>query len=298
VIEQRANEFSKISWERARATFGSAAPPAQVWESQFDYNDDDLKRLAATPFREIDPSDLWYYFHDLAYVTLQPDLFDYLFPVCLMDWHQSLLSNRPCSHGDAEFHYGLVRGNVLDKMLTPRQREEVLDFFRDSFLERLDNERGFIRSASKTPAYGWMCRFNSLGLIAPGIERIWTPWWNVETPGRAVSVLQYCSGLIYLGSENPVFDIWTPEHGGGGPPLTGNDSFLFDAGWQLPNVEFLRNTLSFPCILMKVEQAANRLADEPERDLARKIADNAARQRETVEWMIEELPRDLAAGDQ
>jgi hypothetical protein len=181
-------------------------------------------------------------------------------------------------------------------MLTPHQRDEVCDFFRDSFLERLDTERSFVRSGSRTPAYGWMRRLNSLGLVAPCVEQLWEPWWSVETPGRAVSVLQYCSGLTYVGSENPVFAIWTPEHGGGGPYLTENDSFLFDAGWQSPNVEFLQNTLAFPYVLRKVEQAADRLADEPERDLARKIAADTAHKRETIESMIEEIPRLLAAG--
>jgi hypothetical protein len=296
VSAQRANQRSTISWERARAIFGNAALPSEVWESQFDYNDDDLKRLAATPFREIEPPDLWYYFHDLAYVTLQPDLFDYLFPVCLMDWHQSLMINEPCSHGDSEFHSALLRGNILEKMLTPRQRVEVCEFFRDSFLERLDTERGFVRSGSQTPAYRWMRRFNSLGLVAPRIELFWTPWWNVETPGRAVCVLQYCSGLIYLESENPVFDLWTPEYGGGGPYLASHDSFVFDAGWQPSNLEFLQSILSFPYVLKKVEQAADVLANEPERNVARKIATDAATNRESIEMMIEELLRLLATG--
>src|SRR6476660_3165224 len=99
VIEQVKTPQSAITWERARAIFGNAAPPAHVWERQFDYNDDDLKRIAATPFQQIDSSDLWYYFHDLAYVPLQPDLFHYLFPVCLMDWHKTLMMGEPCSHG-------------------------------------------------------------------------------------------------------------------------------------------------------------------------------------------------------
>src|SRR5688572_22236798 len=175
---------SKISWERARAIFGNAGPPAEVWESQFDYFDEALQRLAATPFQAIDASDLWYYFHDLAYVTLQPDLFAYLFPVCLMDWHHTLMRNEACSHGDAEFHYGLLRGNVLDKMLTPRQRESVFEFFRDGFLERLDAERGFAMPADRTTAFAWLQRFNSLALITPRIDLVWNPWWSIETPGR------------------------------------------------------------------------------------------------------------------
>ena len=111
-----------IDWKRARSIFDDPKPPASVWERQFDDFDNELKELATTPHDEIDFGDLWYYHHDLAYVELQPEVFAYLFPVCLMDWHLTLKSNEGCSHGDSEFHYGLLRGNVLAKMTTPTQR--------------------------------------------------------------------------------------------------------------------------------------------------------------------------------
>jgi hypothetical protein len=291
VSEPSANQGSRISWERARAICGNAAPPSEVWESQFDYNDDDLKRLAATPYREIDPSDLWYYFHDLAHVPLQPDLFNYLFPVCLMDWHKSLMSNEPCSHGDSDFHHSLWHGDILEKMLTRRQRDDVIAFFRDSFLERVDIERGFAKSGSRTPAYAWIGRLNSLARVIPCINLLWKPWWNMDSPGRAVCVLQYCSGLIYVdGEQNPAFDPWTEDRGGGGPCLTSRDSFgLHDQGWIQPNLDFLRRTLSFHYVLRNAKQAADYLANEPERDIARQIAADAAEKRETVEFRIEDL---------
>ena len=96
-----------INWERARAIFGNAEPPRQVWEKQFDYHDDELQRLAATPYREIERRKLSYYLEDLAFVELQPELFRYLFPVCLMEWHDSLRENRTCGRGLAEFHYAM-----------------------------------------------------------------------------------------------------------------------------------------------------------------------------------------------
>src|SRR5580693_8717467 len=104
--KQRRHFDKSISWERVRAIFGDADPPQQVWEKQFDYFNDELKRLAATSYRDIDRQDLWYYYHDLAYVELQPELFAYLFPVCLMEWHDTLMRNESCSRGDSEFHYG------------------------------------------------------------------------------------------------------------------------------------------------------------------------------------------------
>jgi hypothetical protein len=163
MTEDHLDSSRAISWERARAIFGNADPPQEIWERQFDYNDDDLKRIAATPYREIDRNDLWYYFHDLSYVDLQPDLFDYLFPVCLIDWHDTLMCNQSCSKGDSEFHYGIRQGKIFEKMLTAHQREAVFEFFRDSFLQRIDAEPMSIRPDLSTHPFRWICRFNSLG---------------------------------------------------------------------------------------------------------------------------------------
>jgi hypothetical protein len=289
VADQSEDAKDAIMWKRVRSIFGNAEPPSQVWERQFDYNDDDLERLAATPYREINRDDLWYYFHDLAYVELQPELFAYLFPVCLMEWHDTLMRNESCAKGDSEFHYGIRQGHVFEKMLTARQRSDVCDFFRDSFLARLDGERGFHCSGMDTSAYGWMGRLNSLGLVVPRIDSLWIPWWNVQSPGRAVCVLQYCSGLIYLVGDNPAFDAWTPERGGG-VPLWANDSHLHDAAWLPPNLEFLQETLSVSYVLYKVEQAAKRLAGQPEDTIARQIAFDAARNQALIESRLVELP--------
>lgn len=150
-------ERSRITWERAAAIFGNPKPPKEVWERQFDYLDNDLQRLAGTPYEEFDFSDMWYYHHDLAYVELQPDLFAYLSPACLRDWHFTLMRNEPCSHGDSEFQKGLHQGNVLQKMTSKEQQDAVFLFMRDSFLERLAGDR----SAEKS--HGWFGRLNSVG---------------------------------------------------------------------------------------------------------------------------------------
>ena len=196
-----------ISWERASAIFDHPAPPSTVCEHQFDGADDQLEKLARAPYEDIDFSDLWYYHHDLAYVDLQPELFAYLFPVCLMDWHDTLMKNTACSHGDSEFHYGIFHGKVFEKMLTPRQLEAVTMFFRDSFLERLNLEQSFAAVAQDpfgiwVGTYVWMLRFNSLGFIVPNIGSIWDAWWRLETHGRSIAALQYISDLMYFPGEN------------------------------------------------------------------------------------------------
>lgn len=279
-----------IEWHRVRAIFGHPKPPSNVWEQQFDGFDDELNKLARTPYEEIDFGDLWYYHHDLAYVELQPEVFHYLFPVCLMDWYLTLMANKSCSHGDSEFHYGLVQGGVLEKMMTHQQREEVFEFFQDSFMERLDAERGLRMTGSGASAHGWMFRLNSMGIVMPIISRIWTAWWKLNTIGQAVSAIQYLSGLMYFEGENPVFEMWTPEQGGGGPYLWENDSHIYSTGWLNENVEFLSDVLSCEFVELRLRLAVEKLDGQPEHPVAQQMLADLPDRRELVGLRSAELP--------
>ena len=57
--------------------------PRAVWQKQFDGFHGDLQRMAQLDWDKIPESDLWYFFHDMAYMDLQPDLFRHAFPTCL-----------------------------------------------------------------------------------------------------------------------------------------------------------------------------------------------------------------------
>jgi hypothetical protein len=296
VTEKRVHLAKGITWDRVRAIFGNAEPPEQVWEEQFDYCNEDLKRIAATPYREIErPGFGWYYYLDLAYVELQPDLFRYLFPVCLMEWHDSLLRNEPCSSGDAEFHSGLRKGNILEKMLNPRQRESVYEVFRDSFLERLDAEPMAVEPSLRIHPFAWIFRLNSLGTTAPCVEQVWTPWWEAATRGRAIAVLKYASGLIYFEGENEPFG-YAFRGGKYGPALWRDESFTHDDTWLPANLDFLRATLTFDYLVQHLQATVTRLKQTPEAELAEKITADAVQNRELVELRIAELPVLLAGG--
>ncbi len=280
----------RINWNRARAIFDYPKPPTEVWEQQFDHNDNELRRIAATHWEEFDFEDLWYYHHDLAFVELQPDLFNYLFPICLMDWHLTLQNNQACQHGDSEFHLGVHRGKVFDRMLSPTQRQQVYEFFRDSFLDRLEQERGFVSRTS----YGLMARFNSVGLIMPHISLLWDSWWSMESAGQAVAALEYCSGLMYFHGEHPFFDVRHGEEHHGSPYLWNNDSGIYDAGWLPQNIEFLKNVLTVDFVNTKVDAAIERLRDEPEFSRAAPMRNQLAERQELIASRVEELPTHLA----
>lgn len=289
-----ASSTPRITWDRVRAIFGSPEAPQTITERQFDGFDDDLARIARTPWERFQFSDLWYYHHDLAYSELQRDLFAYLFPVCLMDWQDTLLRNESCSHGDSEFHYGVRRGQVFEKMLTPTQRVQVFEFFRDGMLDRLDAERGFDCKGWHAPAHGWLYRMNSLGFVMP-MAPVWDAWADLSSPGAAVAWLEYASGLMYGDGENPIFGEWTREAGGGGPYLWEDDSHIYDTGWPPENIQVLRDRLTPRAVANLLRRAVVRLRGSAEEETATRLEADLPSRMERVGYRCDELPRLLSS---
>jgi hypothetical protein len=177
----------------------------------------------------------------------------------------------------------------------------LYDFFRDGFLDRIEAERGFVYEQSRDPlissgnsANAWILRFNSLGIVAPVIQQIWDAWWTLDHPGKAVCVVMYASGLVYLKGENPIYGVWTPEYGGGGPYLIESDSPLYDWTWRSDNLSFFEETLSVDYVVQKLDEAATRLSDSPEAILARQVADDSKTRKDVIEIRIDDLLQNLA----
>lgn len=286
--------MSRITKERIRSILGPAPKPTAVWELQFDGNDENLRRIADCDWEDVREQDLRSYIHDLAYVKLQPDLFRHAFPSCLQFWQNSLLRNERAEKGDAELHFALQRGDILAKMMNDHERERLFAFFIDGFLDRIDGERDWAYEHPGSAQNAWIFRFNSLGLIAPVISRLWREWWAMETPGQAIAAIKYASGLIYFGYGNPVYSPWTPEQGGGGPYLAEWDAAIYDRGWLDENLDFLSQTLTCDYILEKVRLAADVLLGQPEAEIASLIADDARSRRDTISLRTSELLSELA----
>jgi hypothetical protein len=120
---------------------GAAPKPAEVWQEQFDYCQEVLVRPAQADWDKVDEGDFSYYFLDLAYSALQPDLFRHVFPACLKCWYDTLMRCDSAGY----FHFALRQGQILKKMLSPRERQSLLEFFRDGFLDRIEKECDFAR---------------------------------------------------------------------------------------------------------------------------------------------------------
>jgi hypothetical protein len=203
------------------------------------------------------------------------------------------------SRGDSDFHYGLMRGRILEKILSEKERCALYDFFRDGLLDRIEAESGLALEQShdqmrNRAANAWIFRLNSLGIVAPVIHPIWEDWWKVDQPGKAACAVMYASGLVYLAGENPIYGAWTRDRGGGGPYLTEIDSSLFDWPWLTENLSFLRGTLSVDYVTGKLDQAANALAGHPGASMAQRVADDAKSKSDVIEIRIGDLLDNLA----
>lgn len=281
-----------VTDQRIRAILGKAPKPTVVWQQQFDGFGREIRRIAASDWDKIERGDLWNYIHDLAYQELQPDLFRHAFPACLKFWYDTLLLHKDAAIGDADLHRALMRGNILQKMLTERERQRVYDFFIDGLVDRFDMEKDF--AYHRDAAHDWVGRFNSLGIVAPVIPQIWSAWWSSETQGRAISAIRYATGLIYLNGENPIYPAWTRHEGGGGPYLTEWDCEVFDHAWLTSNLDFLRETLSPSYVRERVSAAAHRLAPTPLAPVAERIANDASARTDVIELRIDQLLNGLA----
>lgn len=288
-----------LSWERLRLIFDDPHPPREIWEQQFDRFDDELRRLALTPWEKIEPRQLGYYLDDLAYVPLQPEIFHYLFPVCLMEWHRTLQRNESFGGGACDFHSAIHRGQILSRMLSPERLSEVLHFFRDSFLNRLDQERYSAEHADSKQLHGWLSRFNDMALVLPEITPIWNDWWSFATPGRAVAGIIYLSGLLYpqdisfQSEEHPFIPAWTSKGGGGGPYLISHDLLIFDVSWSQDNLRFLKSQLSVEFIRAKLDLAISVLQGQPEIRWVERLRAGLSDRLDVLEWSIPWLIQQL-----
>lgn len=283
--------IARITKGRMVEVLGAAPKPTAVRQQQFDGFDDTLDALASSDWDAIPEDLLRHYFHDLAFVELQADLFRHVFPACLKFWHASAMRDEPAAIGDADFTHCLLRGRVLTTMMSEPERARTLAFFVDSTLDRLDAVR--VTPPADKPTGEWVGRFATLGLIAPIVADAWTRWWAFETPGQAVAAVAWASGLVYGPNDNPMWGRKSPEKGGGAPGLADWDADVYDRAWLEPNLDFLRGALTFDHLTERLSAAATLLEGEPEAAMAQRIAGEAQDRRPAIEKRIADLIEDL-----
>ncbi len=274
----------------ARSLFGNPEVPHVVWEKQFDGFDAELRRIARKPWQDICESDLWYYMHDLAYVSpLQESLFEYLFPACLNFWYDTMMRNEDASIGSIEFHYSLHQGKILTRMLSSHRRDLVLDFVVDGFLNRIESDKLSLPFSDETDYCSWMLRLNSIGLVFPVVERIWENWWRVDSYGKAVCAMAWCSGIVYEDDENLIFGSSNIRSGDSEPYLHENDSQIRNDRWMDENIRFMYDNLSVKYIKDKLLECSRMLDGCKEGSTALEIHNESKKRPDLMQHRIHHL---------
>lgn len=274
-----------------RRVFGSA--PKEITQEAYERNPRHLRRLARLrPGEKAEVRDIWEYTQDLLYTDIQGPLFTYLLPFCLEGWREDLRGTSSEYGGFVEHLYPvLANRQVFDRVLTTAQSTAISDFMRASILEEIDDQRGLAYRGSGARPYRWITALTTHGVLLPDVNLLWNDWWTVDTVGRAVAVVQYVSCLMYEKTDNPVFAPWTP-HGGGGPPcLWEFGGHLYTNRWLEPNVAFLRRTLNLGTAGDVLNRAVERLAGQPEHDVAAGVLDDVSLCEDILTARCGQLPR-------
>ena len=270
---------------------GASKPPEKITQGAFDRDDGHLRRLVRlAPDERADVSDLWAYTQDLRYTKIQGTLLAYLLPFCLEAWREDLRGFDGYGGFVEQLYPVLADRNVFDVHLTPKQTEAVSTFMREAILEEIDEQRGLAYQGVNARPYRWNRAITSYGVLLPDVQRVWTAWWSLDTVGRAIAAVQYISCLMYSENENPVFSPWTQDGGGGPPCLWEFEGLLYDHRWLEPNVTFLRETLNATGVREVLHRAVERLAEQPEREMASRVLADLPVSTATLESRCAELP--------
>jgi hypothetical protein len=291
-----ASEISKAVLKLRRA-FADIAPPSLITQDPYDTTTKRLRCLARLhPGDQPQAGLLREYAEALLYGhEIQSSLLVFVLPFCLEAWREDLRGTNTGYGGFVEnFYPMLANKNIFDLHLKPKQTAAVSDFMRDSIIEEVDHQRGLrYRGASSRP-YSWVRALTTYGVLLPDIEHLWNTWWSIDTVGKAVAVVQYVSCLMYSEYENPVFVSWTPDAGGGPPCLWEFEGHLYTNRWLENNVAFLKKSLDPESAKKVLARSVEKLANEPEHDMAHSVQEDWALCEGTVASRCEELPRMLA----
>lgn len=242
------NFINVLDREELRLIFNNPNSPVELLEHEFDGFDDKLKKLSLKHWKDITADDLSsYYLLNLIYNTsLQKDLFDYLFPVCVAVWKEELMTNSESNFTD-EIYRVFKRQYIWDEMIDSSQKSAIYSFLVRSILERISAEQNFDYIYNETPVYALFNALNDLNNSLPLLEDIWKDWWLIDNKGKAVFAVMYCSRFVYGEMDNPIFLPYSKISGGGPPEISLPQNKV--------NSIFLKNTLSVDFILTHLELA-------------------------------------------
>ena len=292
----------RASIEQVRTALRCQQTPQSIWQPAFDYDESHLYRLlgyvplvpdvlTTTPVSE---SDLIAYTLDLQYMTIQPDLFRCLFPLCLQAWRQHLLAPAGSSPyvGFVEYFLGALASRpFLHELLEAGEYEAVVTFMQNTILDRLDQEE-YLSFSGSGRVYTWFFALGAFAILFPVLERLWRIWWTMQTRGQVTAALQYISCLMYQEQSNPIFHPWTAEQGGGPPALWETGAFIYDRAWRHENIAFFQSTMTPAYVEEQLRRAVTLLGES---NVPGKMLRDLEAQRGVLEHRLKVLPTILAS---
>ena len=280
---------------------GQPLPPKQISQQPFDCDPSHYRRLCQLDGAAPDTRDLSRYVDDMQYMPLQPDLLRYLLPLCLKMWQDDLFHQEGSDCGGMVEAFWMALSPrptfqntfLLDEELNAKENQSVMQFMRDTLLERMNQEMRLRFAGSQSSPYQWFQTLGSFCIVYPHLRGLWDKWWQMTTPGHAVCVLQYVSCLMYQNDENPVFAPWTPDKGGGPPELWESDTLSSEYGWRRENASFLAETLTLDFVKRKLKEAALQNGGE-NMSISKKMLQDWDKCRDLTDSRIAELPQLVA----
>ncbi len=235
--------FARPMVEQIAAIFSYPQPPPRVTEVQFDLEQDHLIEMAKSSWDQIE----WFgtYIYDLAYVNLQQNLFDYLFPALLIRWRDELNGDLPAMAYPC-FYSAIRSGKVFTKMMSPSRAELVYQWMADGYLNAVETRR-FSVSPNERLLGKPLAWFHALGQSVPITKRLLQELLHVDSLAKAQWWLVLGTGIGWNANQCPFIPSWTPVQGGGGVYLLSSDATT-DHGYLDENADAMEEMLSLETI--------------------------------------------------
>ncbi len=277
---------------------GRPQPPSCIVQKPFDYDPAHYARLLRSRAEGTPPDSLALvdYALDLSYEEVQTDLFVYLLPLCLDVWSAWLRGSGGEAGFVEQFWFALNKRPGPLALLSEARHAAVDRFIREGILAAIDAGRRLcVEGAERTLSYRRLRELGSYATLFGGLRELWTPWWRLESEGRAAAALQYLSCLMYENAANPVFGPRSARRGGGPPELWGDSISINDRPWDPRNVAFLRAELHPDRLHAAAAAARERLSDSGDRRTAAQMIEDFPACRTLVELRITQLLEIVAA---
>ena len=278
------NQFS-LQWGELLAAFKNVPQPTVSKKDccNLDMPPTAMMHLLEDNRLEPGSGDLGHYIAHAFYCLNSPAIFRFLLPGLLRHWTDELFSSSDT------FSEHLDR--VLQEhpeVLTDELCGAVMAFMRDMLLERISQNKD-------SYVYELFQAIVSYGIVAPEIQSLWLPWWELGNPGSALTALLYASCVICPEQENPFFPPSPPNMVSSAPVLWEDVWYgTKQKGWPQQNLITLRSILTLDNLKSNVGKAGEILWPGQENKHIQLLLDFVTIEGDQVQAKIDQLLEKLA----